>query len=443
MFIYTFIFLIFVPLLTHKFNLPQFYTYISLISVTYFSLVLPNFSSSIVRFKFLTVDSVSLLLVYITVLVILTSFYRHNFLLLDVREALLTFLILTAASFLVFTAGNILLLYISFEASLIPISYLILKWGAYPDRGYSAILMLLFTRVFTFPLILLILVYYSCSSSTLFYLASIDLVAIPFLFICWILLSFRVKLPVYGLHYWLPIAHVEAPTFGSIILAGLLLKIGGCGLIRFRFLFTTSFTLSMSWLLSYLLISIVVVSFICCRQSDIKRLVAYSSVLHITVVLLIILVNNSLSLTTSLILMTFHGLSSPLLFYFVGNIYSLYKTRLLISLRGLLLLSPLLALMSLLNFILNIPVPPFPAFLSEVLVFVSSSYVTQLVLTCAFLIILLVLIYNLSWFVPLTLSSFSRLTPTFNLGLSCYLYHIVYVSISFGLLLFIELFFTA
>jgi NADH:ubiquinone oxidoreductase subunit 4 (subunit M) len=116
------------PLLLPKHGLAQFYTYISLVRVTYVFMLLPLFSTYIiVRLKFFALDRIGLILVYVTILVMLTSFYSHTFSPLNVSQALLVFLALTVSSFVVFTSGNILLLYVSYEASLVPISYLIIK----------------------------------------------------------------------------------------------------------------------------------------------------------------------------------------------------------------------------------------------------------------------------------------------------------------------------
>jgi len=184
--------------------------------------------------------------------------------------------------------------------------------------------------------------------------------------------SFAVKLPVYGLHYWLPIAHVEAPTFGSIVLAGLLLKIGGCGLLRALPLLTPSIRNLVRGLLGYLIISVIVSSIVTCHQSDFKRLVAYSSVVHITLVVLLVLTPSALSLKALLMLIVFHGLVSPMLFYLVGAIYNAYGTRVIYLLRGLVFLNPLFAFLTTLSFTLAIPVPPFAPFVGEVLLFIAS-----------------------------------------------------------------------
>ena len=138
-----------------------------------------------------------------------------------------------------------------------------------------------------------------------------------------VFLGFSVKLPLFGLHYWLPIAHVEAPTFGRTILAGLLLKLGGMGLYRsYSFIFSGETRNSLpSLFLRYFVTGLIIRGLFCCFQSDSKRLVAYSSVAHI--IILMFLVSNPYLCRrfTLLIVIYFHGLISPLIFSLVGVLY--------------------------------------------------------------------------------------------------------------------------
>jgi NADH-quinone oxidoreductase subunit M len=201
-------------------------------------------------------------------------------------------------------------------------------------------------------------------------------IEIPFWVFFIIFMGFAVKLPLYGLHYWLPQAHVEAPTVGSMVLAGLLLKLGGYGLIRMFFLIDCFLN---RLLVSYIIVSILLVSIVTCYQSDFKRLVAYSSVIHMTAILLLLLRNRSLTLKVYLIIMVFHGILSPITFYLVGIIYSLFKRRLLVHMGGVFSNSFILYAICLLVFLMSIPTPPFPQFYFEVLIFVSTVSSTQII----------------------------------------------------------------
>jgi len=160
--------------------------------------------------------------------------------------------------------------------------------------------------------------------------------------------TFAVKLPIYGLHFWLPIAHVEAPTFGSMVLAGVLLKLGGVGLVRFSIMLDIDFLVI--GFLGYLIVFSVYVTVLCGLQRDFKRLVAYSSVSHIMLVPLLILRNNILSWGSLLLLLFIHGLSSSVMFILVGLVYSFSRTRQVVLVRGLLLARPLVSYLMLLTF---------------------------------------------------------------------------------------------
>lgn len=191
-------------------------------------------------------------------------------------------------------------------------------------------------------------------------------------------------------------AHVEAPTFGSIILAGLLLKMGGCGLLRFICIFRFQPELVFGSLYSYCFFAVLASSFVCCVQADIKRLVAYSSVLHISVVCLVLIGLNFSSVRVVLMLIVFHGLSSPLLFYLVGHVYSLFSTRLLVLVRGALLISPLMGFIIVIVFVVNIPVPPVPSFFAEVLRFISLVPFSTTILVVPLIVLIAVIVYSLT-----------------------------------------------
>jgi len=153
-----------------------------------------------------------------------------------------------------------------------------------------------------------------------------------------------------------------------MVLAGLLLKLGGYGLIRIFFIIDRSFN---RVLVAYVIVSIVLVSVVTCYQADFKRLVAYSSVIHITAILILLLTNRVLTFKVYLIIMVFHGILSPLTFYLVGLIYSLFKRRLLVYIGGVFSNRFLLYTVCLIVFLISIPTPPFPQFYFEVLIFIS------------------------------------------------------------------------
>jgi NADH:ubiquinone oxidoreductase subunit 4 (subunit M) len=210
----------------------------------------------------------------------------------------------------------------------------------------------------------------------IFYIFNFTSFSFPFIFRIISISVFIVKLPIYGLHFWLPMAHVEAPTFGSIILAGILLKLGGVGLIRVLSL--VDLNLTFFFISRYLFIFLCFSCIICCIQTDFKRLVAYSSVAHIIAIPLVYLVCSNFSFKALFLVMFYHGLSSPIIFSFVGYVYSILGSRQLVFIRGLLLLSPLFRIFLLIGFLYTLSAPPFPSFISEVYFLIASFSIRNL-----------------------------------------------------------------
>lgn len=362
----------------------------------------------------ITRDELCLFIVYMIAFVLFISFIYRLYLNVGFKLTLV-FISILLFCFGVFTTNNLFILYLYYERSLLPILYIIIKWGSYPERSLRAVILLIYTSIFTFPFILVMFSIYSCNGTFLLstnftycYIHTNTL--IRFIIFC----TFAVKLPIYGLHFWLPIAHVEAPTFGSMILAGILLKLGGVGLIR-CVNYVDMFSLK-SIVLSYLLVFMVYVTIVCTFQSDFKRLVAYSSVSHIIAIPLLYLANNIISIKSILILMLFHGLRSPILFILVGVIYSLYSTRQLILIRGLILLSPLTSLILVLAFFFTMSAPPFPSFVSEVYFLVSCFSLRNVAIVIFILFTFLSIVYNLNWLRAMVFSRARSSTMSFNLS---------------------------
>lgn len=353
------------------------------------------------------IDEVSLFIVFITVFVLFIS-YIYSFSFKSNYKLNLVFLSMLIFCFGVFTTQNMFLLYFFYECSLLPILYIIIKWGSYPERSLRAIILLIYTSIFTFPFIAVIFTFYSLNGSFSLTIPFMSLITpIRLLASLVIFCTFAVKLPIYGLHFWLPIAHVEAPTFGSIILAGVLLKLGGVGLLRSIALLDLAGLSKLT--LAYFIVFLVYVTIVCLFQSDFKRLVAYSSVSHIIAIPLLLLSNNLISTKRIIILILFHGLRSPILFMLVGVVYSMFSTRQLILIRGLILTSPLIRFMLILAFFFTLSAPPFPSFVSEVYFLMSSIVLSSYLVYFFFIFTFLSLAYNLNW---LRAMVFSRSSPS-------------------------------
>nr|QOD97583.1 NADH dehydrogenase subunit 4 [Baryphthengus martii] len=271
---------------------------------------------------------------------------------------------------LAFSTTELMLFYISFEATLIPTLILITRWGNQPERLSAGIYLLFYTLASSLPL-LVTLLYLDSQTGTL-HLTMLKLIH-PSLTNSWpnilssmaLLMAFMVKAPLYGLHLWLPKAHVEAPIAGSMLLAALLLKLGGYGIMRL-----TLFTGPLSNHLHYPFLTIalwgaLMTSSICLRQTDLKSLIAYSSVSHMGLVIAASMIQTHWSFSGAMILMISHGLTSSMLFCLANTNYERTHSRTLLLARGLQPLLPLMATWWLLASLTNMALPPTTNLMAE------------------------------------------------------------------------------
>nr|YP_009116252.1 NADH dehydrogenase subunit 4 [Euastacus spinifer]AJD22596.1 NADH dehydrogenase subunit 4 [Euastacus spinifer] len=281
-------------------------------------------------------------------------------------------LILLAVLLLTFCSTDYLMFYVSFESSLIPMLILILGWGYQPERIQAGIYMLFYTLFASLPLLVSLLSLYELmGSSNMGLMFSVSGSSLKILWYFCTIFAFLVKLPLYMFHLWLPKAHVEAPVAGSMILAGVLLKLGGYGLIRILMIFS-DINKVFSWLwVSIGILGGVIVSLMCLRQVDMKSLIAYSSVAHMGLVLSGLIVGNVWGLNGAVVVMVGHGLCSSGLFCLANMVYERLGSRSLMIGKGLLNLMPNLGMWWFLLIVGNMAAPPTLNLLGEISLMIS------------------------------------------------------------------------
>jgi len=335
------------------------------------------------------IDGISMVFILLTafliILCILSSYAENIFL-----SPLYCwyFFILELNLVLVFTTTDVLLFFIFFESLLLPMLFIIGIWGSKAKKIKAIVWLVLYTLAGSIFLLFAILILYAEFGST--HISTLSKCELSFdyeniLFIL-IYIAFAVKIPIIPFHIWLLEAHVQSPTAGSVVLAGLLLKSGGYAYIRISVLL---FKNAIIYLISIIdlisIVSVIVASIATIRQIDFKRLIAYSSVAHMNVAVLGVFSCNIQGICGSIFIMFSHGVVSAGLFLCVGFLYDRYKTRLLLYYGGLNKVMPLFSYYFFICCLANMGVPVTSSFVGELLVFISLSEKNLIVL---FLVIL-------------------------------------------------------
>jgi NADH-quinone oxidoreductase subunit M len=292
-----------------------------------------------------------------------------------VKGFMLFFLLLEVGMLGVFTAQDLVLFYIFWEFTLVPMYFLIGIWGG-GRRIYAAVKFFLFTMAGS-VLMLLAIIYLGLQLHTFSLPALVagrDVFAGAqlWLFICFAL-AFAIKVPVWPLHSWLPDAHVEAPTAGSVILAGVMLKMGAYGFLRFNLPLFPQATLSAAPVMAVLaVIGIIYGAFVAYTQKDVKKLVAYSSVSHLGFVMLGIFALTNQSVAGGVLQMVNHGLSTGALFLIVGMLYERTHTRELAAYGGIWKVVPVMGALMLFVSLSSAGLPGLNGFVGEFTILVGS-----------------------------------------------------------------------
>jgi NADH-quinone oxidoreductase subunit M len=320
------------------------------------------------------IDGISLFLVLLSTLItlvcVVVSWQAIQY---RVKEYMVAFLVMETFMVGVFCALDFVLFYLFFEGILIPMFLIIGVWGG-PRRIYSAFKFFLYTLAGSVLFLVAILVMYLQAGTT----------DIPTVMTyefdpnlqkwLWLALfaSFAVKVPMWPFHTWLPDAHVEAPTAGSVVLAGVLLKLGGYGYLRFSLPMLPDASLFFTPLIYALsIVAIIYTSLVALMQTDMKKLIAYSSVAHMGIVTIGIFTLNPLGIQGSIVQMLSHGLVSGALFMCVGVVYDRIHSREISSYGGLAERMPLYATVFMLFMLASVGLPGTSGFIGEILVIIG------------------------------------------------------------------------
>ena len=356
-----------------------------------------NWMQDFINFK-LGIDGISILFILLTTFIapicIFSGIHSIKF---KIKEFLIAILVMETLMLGVFCSLDLVIFYLFFEGGLIPMFLIIGIWGG-PKRVYSAFKFFLFTLLGSvLMLIAIISIYWITGTTDVIKLLDIRIPQ-EYQYLLWLAFfsSFAVKLPMWPFHTWLPDAHVEAPTAGSVILAAILLKMAGYGFMRFSLgLFPVASDYFTPLIFTLSIIAIIYTSLVALMQDDMKKLIAYSSVAHMGFVTIGIFSLTKQGLEGSIIQMMSHGLISAALFICVGVVYDRLHSRMISSYGGLVNIMPKYAFVFMIFTLAALGLPGTSGFVGEFLILVGTFQINIFVAVLASLGVILAAAYML------------------------------------------------
>ena len=345
---------------TSKFQFIEYFNWVSLFNISFF----------------LGIDGISLFfvilstfLVFICILISWSSVKKH------LKQYYICFLLMNSFLIIVFSVLDIIIFYIFFESILIPMFLIIGVWGSRTRKLKAAYQFFLYTLLGSLFMLLAIFLVFFETGTTDFQILNNQVFSEEKEIFLWVafFLSFSVKVPMVPVHIWLPEAHVEAPTAGSVILAGILLKMGTYGLLRYSVcLFPNASVYFTPLIYAMSVIAIIYTSLTTLRQVDLKKIIAYSSVAHMAFVTIGIFTFNIWGVEGSMLIMLSHGFVSSALFLCIGVLYDRHHTRLIKYYSGLAQVMPVYSFLFLFFSIANLGFPGSSSFAGEFLTLIGS-----------------------------------------------------------------------